>query len=62
MPDNIADLAESGAELRNLFSHPATQAAFTVGMAAPMLENTHRMAALVMSAAARNPEPPADPV
>jgi hypothetical protein len=51
LPSNIAELAESGAELRNLFSHPATQAAFSVGMAAPMLENTHRMVALVMTAA-----------
>ncbi len=58
LPDNIAELAETGAELRNLFSHPATQSAFTVGMAAPMLENTHRMVALVMTAAACAPEPP----
>jgi hypothetical protein len=52
LPTEIAELAESGAELRNLFSHPATQTALTVGMAAPMLENTHRMVALVMTATA----------
>jgi hypothetical protein len=51
LPANIADVADTGAELRNLFSHPATQAALTVGMAASMLENTHRLVALVMSAA-----------
>ena len=53
LPANIADLADAGAELRNLFCHPATQAAFTVGMAAPMLENTHRLVALVLAAAAQ---------
>jgi len=57
LPSNIAELAETGAELRNLFSHPATQTAFTVGMAAPMLENTHRMVALVMTAASHVSEP-----
>jgi hypothetical protein len=57
LPANIADLADSGAELRNLFSHPATQAALTVGMAGPMLENTHRLVALVLTAASRMNEP-----
>lgn len=52
LPANIADLAESGAELRNLFSHPATQATLTLGMAGSMLENTHRLVALVMTSAA----------
>jgi len=52
LPDNIADLADAGAELRNSFSHPLTQAALTLGMAAPMLENTHRLVALIMTAAA----------
>jgi hypothetical protein len=52
LPDNIAELADAGAELRNSFAHPHTQAALTVGMAAPMLENTHRLVALVMDAAA----------
>lgn len=57
LPSNIAEMADTGAELRNLFSHPATQATFTLGMAAPMLENTHRMVALVMAAASRVREP-----
>jgi hypothetical protein len=52
MPGNIADLADAGAELRNSFSHPLTQATLTLGMAVPMLENTHRLVALVMTAAA----------
>lgn len=52
LPENIADLADAGAELRNSFSHPQTQAALTLGMAVPMLENTHRLVALVMNAAA----------
>jgi hypothetical protein len=51
LPANIADLAEAGAELRNRFSHPQTQAALSLGMAVPMLENTHRLVCLVMSAA-----------
>jgi len=51
LPPEIADLAETGVELRNLFSHPMTQSAFTLGMAAPMLENTHRMVGLVLTAA-----------
>jgi hypothetical protein len=52
LPGNIADLADAGAELRNSFSHPLTQFALTLGAAAPMLENTHRLVALVMNAAA----------
>jgi len=52
LPDNIADLADAGAELRNSFSHPLTQTALTLGLAAPMLENTHRLVGLVMNAAA----------
>jgi hypothetical protein len=52
MPDNIADLAAAGAELRNSFSHPLTRATLTLGMAVLMLENTHRLVALVMTAAA----------
>jgi hypothetical protein len=50
LPHDIADLALTGVELRNWLSHPATQAGFTVGMAAPTLENTHRLVALVMAA------------
>jgi hypothetical protein len=41
LPADIADLADAGAELRNSFSHPAQQTALTVGMAGPILENTH---------------------
>lgn len=52
LPSNIADLAETGVELRNLYSHPAHQTAFTIGMAGSMLENTHRLVALVVIAAA----------
>ncbi len=46
LPASIAELADAGAELRNSFSHPRTQFALTVGAAAPMLENTHRLVAL----------------
>jgi hypothetical protein len=51
LPANIADIAITGVELRNLFSHPLTQTALTVGMADSMLENTHRLVALVMGSA-----------
>jgi hypothetical protein len=47
----MAEVAWTGVKLRNEFSHPATQTAFTVGMAAPMLETTHRMVALLLSTA-----------
>lgn len=50
LPPNIADVAETGVKLRNLMSHPASARVFTVGMAAPMLENTHRQVALLLSA------------
>ena len=40
LPSNIAELAEAGAELRNL-SAPSHPEAFTVEMAASMLESTH---------------------
>jgi hypothetical protein len=49
---HIADLADAGAELRNSFSHPRTQTTLTLGMAVPMLENTRRLVAMIMSAAA----------
>ena len=49
LPEQIAELADAGVELRNLLSHPASQAGFTVGMAAGMLENQHRLVALVMA-------------
>ena len=51
LPASIAALADTGAELRNSFSHPLTQAALTMDAAASMLENTHRLVALVMSEA-----------
>ncbi len=50
LPHNIAELARSGVELRNLYSHPRTQSVLSVGMAASMLENAHRLVALVLSA------------
>jgi hypothetical protein len=53
LPQAITDLADSGAELRNALSHPMGTAALTLGMAAPMLENTHRLVASVMGAAAQ---------
>ncbi len=50
LPQHVAELARAGVKLRNLYAHPRTQSALTVGMAAPMLENTHRLVALVLSA------------
>lgn len=50
LPRSIAELARSGVELRNLYSHPQTQSVLSVGMAAPMLENTHRLVAHVLGA------------
>ena len=47
---NIADLAHTGVELRNLLSHPASAAGFSVGMAGGMLDNTHRLVGLVVDA------------
>lgn len=52
LPANVAELADAAVELRNRFSHPGTQTAFTFGMAAPLLERTHRLVALTMAAAA----------
>ena len=51
LPRNIADLAATGVELRNRMSHPATQAAYSIGMAAPILENTQRLVVLIVRAA-----------
>jgi hypothetical protein len=63
LPPNIAELADTGRELRNMLSHPKTHAAFTVGMAAGMLENTHRLVGLLVGASAAqgavNQGPPA---
>jgi len=52
LPQNIADLAITGFELRNQFSHPATQGVFTPGMAASVLENSHHLVALVLASVA----------
>jgi len=49
--DKVAAVADAGFDLRNQFSHPATQDALTVGMACSMLENTHRLVAVVLSIA-----------
>lgn len=54
---NVSDLADTGVKLRNLMSHPATAAAFTVGMAVPMLKNTHGLVAVVLAAAAARGSP-----
>jgi hypothetical protein len=43
----FAGLARAGVELRNLHSHPATQRAFTPGMAVSVLERTHRLVGLL---------------
>lgn len=51
LPDNIAELACSAEELHALLSHPLTQAPLTPEEAVPMLENCHRLVALVMHAA-----------
>ena len=48
---SLADIAEAGVDLRNVFSHPATQAALSVGAAGGLLEPTHRMVALIMTKA-----------
>lgn len=50
LPEAIAKVADAGVELRNLLSHPLTQAGFTFGMATNMLENQHRLVALVIAA------------
>lgn len=47
---DIAEVARAGVELRNYLSHPLSQSAFTVGMAAGMLETQHRLAALLITA------------
>ena len=51
LESKFVDLADSAIELRNLLSHPKGAAAFTVGMAGQMLEQTHRLTALVLAAA-----------
>jgi hypothetical protein len=37
--------------LRNLYSHPASQDAVTLGMANSVLESTHRLVSLVLTVA-----------
>jgi hypothetical protein len=51
LPANIVTLAENGFELRNLFSHPAEQSAVSVPIATSMIENTHRLVALLVAMA-----------
>lgn len=38
----LRDLLDTGAELRNLLSHPHDQIAFTLPVAGSMIENSHR--------------------
>jgi hypothetical protein len=51
LPKNILALVDSGFELRNLLSHPATQSAFTLPMAISIIENSHRLVALLVTMA-----------
>lgn len=51
LPQNIVDVAEAGFQLRNQFSHPAQQSALSFPMATSMLENTHRLVALLIAMA-----------
>ncbi len=41
----VGELLHAARELRNGFAHPSTQAAWTVGMAAPTVEASHRVIA-----------------
>jgi hypothetical protein len=52
LPEPIADVADAGVKLRNLLSHPLSQSGFTVEMAADMLENQHRLVAVIRAVAA----------
>jgi len=60
LSSKIADLADTGMELRNLFSHPNTQGVFTVGMAVSVLENTHCLVALLVAEADKRGREQAD--
>ena len=40
---DLAERLDAAIHLRNSLSHPPTQAAFTVGMAVPMIENSHHI-------------------
>lgn len=42
------ELAETGVKLRNWMSHPSEASAITVGMAAPMLEQSHRLVVVIL--------------
>lgn len=53
LPPNIAKLADAGAELRNGFSHPLTHFALAMNEAESIMENAHRLVALIMDAAAQ---------
>ncbi|WP_179479042.1 hypothetical protein [Allobranchiibius huperziae] len=48
--DRTAEQLHVGRELRNEFSHPKNQPAFSLGMAAPMLETSHRVVAVICDA------------
>jgi hypothetical protein len=52
LPQNIAEIAVTGVDLRNLLSHPATRTAWTPGMAESVLETTHRLVGLISKEAA----------
>lgn len=50
----MADIALTGVELRNDFSHPMDQALFTPAMAGSIVETTHRLVNVIVAAAAQN--------
>lgn len=50
LPAEVIDHATAGVELRNMFSHPMQSNAFTVGIAGGVLETTHRLVAVVLTA------------
>ena len=51
LDSRFADLADTAEELRNLLSHPRGAAVFTVGMAASMIEQIHRLVVLILETA-----------
>jgi hypothetical protein len=50
-----ADLRHTGRILRNGFSHPKQQPVLPLGMAAPMVETSHRLIAEISETAAARP-------
>jgi hypothetical protein len=48
---STSELLDFGRQLRNSLSHPSNQPAMTLGMASPMIEQSHRMVALLCDAA-----------